>query len=113
MSEVCDECKKPCDGCIVGTLSDVEQMRILGNGRSGAGYELKYDVIKGLHRARQLHPQYAEGVWQGLGVVSAEVGELVRAVEKREGRERVKAEIIDCLVVLIRFWLEEYEVAPE
>lgn len=107
----CDECKKPCDGtCNVGALSEIEQMRVLGNGCSGAGYALLYEIIKGLDRARNLHPVFAEGEWQGLGVISGEIGELVRAVEKGEGREREKAEIIDSIVCLIRFWLEEHNI---
>lgn len=115
----CDECKRPCDGtcdgegCPVGTMSELNQMRVLGNGKSGSGYALLYAIVKGLRRARQLHPVFAEGKWQGLGRISAEVGELVRAIEKGEGREREKAEVIDSIIVLIRYWLEEYEVLPE
>jgi hypothetical protein len=90
-------------------MSELQQMRILGNGRSEAGYVLLYEIIKALARGRRLHPVFAEGKWQGIGRVSAEVGELVRAVEKSEGREREKAEVIDSIVVLIRYWLEEYE----
>ena len=107
----CDECKKPCDDdCYVGALSELEQMRIFGNGNSGAGYALFHEIIKGLHRARRLHPVFAEGPYQALGRISAEVGELVQAVEKGEGRAREKAEIIDSIVVLIRAWLDEHEV---
>lgn len=109
MPEICDECKMPCDKCPVGTMSEIEQMRVLGNGHSGAGYELLYKIIMGLQRARKLHPVFAEGKYQALGRISAEVGELVQAVEKNEGTAREKAEIIDCLVVLIRAWLNEHE----
>jgi len=110
MSAVCDECRKPCDSqCHVGAMSEIEQMRVLGNGHSGAGYELLYKIIMGLQRARRLHPVFAEGKYQALGRISAEVGELVQAVEKNEGTAREKAEIIDCLVVLIRAWLNEHE----
>jgi hypothetical protein len=105
----CDECKKPCIECNVGTLSEVEQMRILGNNSSGAGYALFYRIIKGLARARQLHPVFATGKYQALGRIGAEYGELVQAVEKDEGRNREKDEIIDLIVVAIRAWLDEYE----
>ena len=115
MNEVCDECKRPCDGCAAmpGTLSELEQMRILGNNKSEGGYALLYTIVKALYRARQLHPVFAEGKYQALGRVSAEVGELVRAVEKCEGTEREKAEIIDSIVVLIRMWLGEHEIVKE
>lgn len=109
MTEICDECKRPCNECNVGAMSEVEQMRILGNGSSGAGYELFYRIIKGLARARKLHPQYAVGKYQALGRIGAEYGELVQAVEKSEGRNREKDEIIDLIVVSIRAWLDEYE----
>ena len=109
MSLVCDECKRPCDACMVGAMSELEQMRVLGNGNSGAGYALLYAIIKALYRARQLHPVFAEGKYQALGRISAEVGELVQAVEKGEGKEREKAEILDSIVVLIRAWLDEHE----
>lgn len=116
-SAICDECKMPCTGSCpgndcpvgVGAMSEVQQMRILGNGRSGAGYALFYEIIKALARGRRLHPVFAVGKWQGIGRISAEVGELVRAIEKGEGREREKSEVIDSIVVLIRYWLEEYE----
>ncbi|MCR5564014.1 MAG: hypothetical protein K6F46_11755 [Desulfovibrio sp.] len=114
MSETCNECKQPCDDvCYVGTLSELEQMRILGNGKSEAGYTFIHTIIKALWRARQLHPVFAEGKYQALGRIGAEYGELVQAVEKNEGTEREKAEIIDSIVVLIRAWLDEYEVEPK
>ena len=108
----CDECKMPCTDCPVGAMSELEQMRILGNGNSGAGYELLYRIIKGLEKARAKHPRFAEGKWQALGVINAEEGELARAIEKSEGTEREKAETIDSIVTLIRFWLNEHEVMP-
>lgn len=112
MNELCDECKKPCDGCVVmpGTLSELEQMRILGNGKSSAGYELLHKIIKGLFRARKLHPTFAEGKYQALGRLGAEYGEIVQAVEKNEGKPREKEEILDLIVVSIRAWLDEHEI---
>jgi len=109
----CDECKKPCTDCPVGLLSETDEMRIWGNGKSGTGYALKYAITKALVRARELHPVFAEGKYQALGRITAEVGELVQAVEKNEGSKREKDEIIDSLVVLIRFWLNEHEVFSE
>lgn len=114
MSEICDECKKPCDSdCPIGTMSELDQMRVLGNGHSLDGYKLFYKLIKGLQRARRLHPVYAEGKYQALGRIGAEYGELVQAVEKGEGRDREKAELLDLIFVAIRMYDDEHEVAPE
>lgn len=112
---ICDECKRPCNKCDapIGTLLDEEKMRILGNGNSGSGNALLNKIIDGLRRARRLHPVFAEGKYQALGRIGAEYGELVQAVEKGEGRDREKAEVIDSIVVLIRFWLEEHEAFAE
>ena len=113
---LCDECKLPCTGscdgggCPVGTMSELHLMRILGNGRSGAGYALFHEIVKGLDRARRLHPVFAEGKWQGLGRISAEVGELVRAVDKGEGEDREIDEAFDSVAVLIRFILGEHKL---
>ena len=112
---LCDECKLPCTGgcddndCPVGAMSELEQMRVFGNGCSGAGYELFYRIVKGLKRARLLHPKFAEGKYQALGRIGAEYGELVQAVEKCEGTQREKDELIDLIVVSIRAWLDEHE----
>ena len=115
MNENCDECKRPCDGCAVmpGALSELEQMRILGNGKSGAGYTLIHTIIKALWRARKLHPVFAEGKYQALGRINAEVGELARAIDKNEGTLREKQETIDSIVVLIRYWLDEWDTSEQ
>ena len=110
MNELCDECKRPCDNeCHIGALSEFEQMRILGNQNSGAGYALFYEIVRRVERARRLHPVFAEGKYQALGRISAEVGELVRAVEKTEGEDREIDEAFDAVAVLIRFILGEHK----
>ena len=114
MSAICDECKKPCDeDCPIGTMSELDQMRVLGNGHSLDGYKLFYKIIKGLQRARRLHPVFAEGKYQALGRITAEVGELVQAVEKNEGTDREDSEILDSIFTLIRMYNKEHEVLPQ
>lgn len=110
----CDDCRKPCtEECHIGCMSQVEMMELLGNGHSQDGYRLFYTILKAVDRGRKLHKVFAEGKYQGLGRIGAEYGELVRAVEKNEGTVREKEEVIDNIVVLIRYWLEEYDVLPE
>lgn len=108
----CDECKRPCDKCQppVHCLPDVEKMRILGNGEPGRGYALLDMLCEVVRRARNLHPVFAEGEWQGIGIISAEIGELVRAVEKGEGEEREISEAFDSVATLWRFILGEHKV---
>lgn len=113
MSEICDECKKPCDDCPIGVMSEINQMRVIGNGHSKDGFRLFYKLIMGLQRARRLHPVYAEGKYQALGRIGAEYGELVQAVEKGEGTAREKDELLDLIIVAIRMWNDEHEVAPQ
>ena len=56
-----------------------------------------------LHEAEYKHPVFAEGLFHGLGVVSEEHGELIRAATKDEGDERIRDEALDLLVVAWRF----------
>ena len=108
---ICDECRRPCNKeCHVGALSEFEQMRILGNQNSGAGYALFYEIVRRVERARELHPDFAEGQYEALGKITAEVGELVRAVDKGEGEDREIDEAFDSVAVLIRFILGEHKM---
>ena len=56
-----------------------------------------------LAEAEKKHPVFAEGVYEALGRVSEEVGELVRAVNHNEGESRIMSEAYDTLAVLVRF----------
>lgn len=56
-----------------------------------------------LETAEQKHPVFAEGLYGALGVLAEEYSELVKAVTKNEGDERVKAEAMDLLTVVLRF----------
>lgn len=53
--------------------------------------------------AEAKHPHFAEGVYQGIGVVTEEVGELSQAANKGQGEERLTSEGWDTAVVAARF----------
>ena len=53
--------------------------------------------------AENKHPIFAEGVYQGIGVVTEEVGELSQAANKAQGEDRMEAEGWDVAVVAARF----------
>lgn len=56
-----------------------------------------------LAEAEHKHPVFAEGVYEALGRVGEEYGELVRAVNHNEGEARIMSEAYDTLAVLVRF----------
>ena len=54
-------------------------------------------------RARQKHPVFAVGIYQGFGVIGEEYGEACQAVNHEQGEERVMDEALDLLCVVWRF----------
>ena len=66
-------------------------------------------MLKKLARAEQLHPTFAEGVYQGLGRVGEEYGELAQSINHGESMERIEAEAMDLLVVAFRFVRKDWE----
>lgn len=60
-------------------------------------------------KAQLLHPGFAEGLFHALGFLSEEHGEVVRAVTKGEGKQRVQEELIDLIVVAWRMLRGEHE----
>lgn len=75
--------------------------------------ELFEALMKHVDRAEHLHPVFAEGIWQGLGYLQEELGEVTRAATHNEGEERLRAEILDLLVVCWRFARKDYEQPEE
>ena len=68
-------------------------------------------ILDRLHRARKLHPRYAENVWHGWGFVGEEFGEANKELTKaKEGwLDRAEEEMADLVVVTLRMMLREYE----
>jgi hypothetical protein len=54
-------------------------------------------------RARQKHPVFAVGIYQGFGVIGEEYGEACQAVNHEQGEERIMDEAFDLLCVAWRF----------
>lgn len=75
--------------------------------------EIFDELLKRLEVAEGKHPVFAEGIYQALGRVSEEVGELNRATNHSEGDKRIMDEAFDSLVVIWRFirgdWKQEAE----
>ena len=53
--------------------------------------------------AEKKHPGFADGIYQGVGVIGEEYGELCQALNKNQGEERVMDEALDLLCVAWRF----------
>ena len=71
--------------------------------------ELFEKLMAAVARAKRLHSNFAEGPYQALGVLGEEYGEVVRAVTKNEGWDRVLSELIDLMAVAWRFAMREHE----
>ena len=53
--------------------------------------------------AEKKHPVFSDGIYQGVGVIGEEYGELCQALNKGEGEARVMYEALDLLCVVWRF----------
>ena len=59
------------------------------------------------------HPDFADGIYQGVGVIGEEYGELCQALNKGEGDERVMDEALDLLCVAWRFCRMDWKKKEE
>ena len=57
------------------------------------------------------HPQFADGIYQGAGYISAEHGEFWNAVTKNEGEKRILDENWDVIVTAFRFWRGDWQAS--
>ena len=53
--------------------------------------------------AENKHPDFSDGIYQGVGVIGEEYGELCQALNKVQGEARVMDEALDLLCVVWRF----------
>lgn len=62
-----------------------------------------FALIDRIAKAEKKHPDFADGIYQGVGVIGEEYGELCQALNKNQGDERVMDEALDLLCVVWRF----------
>ena len=63
--------------------------------------------------AEEKHPDFADGMYQGVGVIGEEYGELCQALNKNQGEERVMDEALDLLCVAWRFCRGDWRTGDE
>lgn len=56
-----------------------------------------------MNAAETKHPDFSDGIYQGVGVIGEEYGELCQVLNKQQGEERVMDEALDLLCVVWRF----------
>lgn len=70
-----------------------------------------FSLIGRVAEAEKKHPDFADGIYQSVGVIGEEYGELCQALNKGQGDERVMDEALDLLCVVWRFcrgdWRQE------
>lgn len=67
------------------------------------------ELMEKLSKAEELHPIFAEGVYQGLGVITEEYLELVDAINHNR-LDEVQRRAEDLFVVTYRFIRGDYNV---
>ena len=65
--------------------------------------DLLVKLAERVKAAEEKHPDFADGIYQGVGVIGEEYGELCQALNKNQGAERVMDEAFDLLCVAWRF----------
>jgi hypothetical protein len=67
-------------------------------------------LMRHVQRAEQLHPSFGEGIYEAIGKISEEGGELAHAANHNEGEQRIMEEGLDLLCVAWRFVREDWRV---
>lgn len=65
--------------------------------------DLLVKLAERVKAAEKKHPDFADGIYQGVGVIGEEYGELCQALNKNQGEVRVMDEALDLLCVVWRF----------
>ena len=78
-------------------LNNDEQEQLTVDGK------VLFALIDRIAKAETKHPDFADGIYQGVGVIGEEYGELCQALNKNQGEDRVMDEALDLLCVVWRF----------
>lgn len=89
------------------TDEDKQESRLTDDGR------VLFTLISRIAKAKEKHPEFADGIYQGVGVIGEEYGELCQALNKSEGEERVMDEAFDLLCVAWRFCRMDWKKKEE
>lgn len=65
--------------------------------------KVSISLIMRLAEAEKKHPRFSEGIYQGIGRIGEEYGEMCQAVNKGEDTGRIMDEAFDLLCVVWRF----------
>lgn len=83
----------------------------MDNSTSTITINVLLSLIDRLSQAEAKHPDFSDGIYQGVGVIGEEYGELCQALNKGQGDARVMDEALDLLCVAWRFcrgdWRQE------
>lgn len=116
-----DTIRKSSNGCYVGVdaedgcnivFSEEDLQRCLKVLRyvEEEDIELFLKLMHHVRRAEQLHPTFGEGIYEAIGKISEEGGELAHAANHNEGEQRIMEEGMDLLCVAWRFVREDWRV---
>ena len=72
--------------------------------------EIFDELLKRLEDAEGKHPVFAEGIYEAIGKISEEAGEVAHAANHEEGEKRIMEEGMDLLCVAWRFVREDWRV---
>lgn len=67
-------------------------------------------LLERLYEAETKHPDFADGIYQGAGVIGEEYGEVCQAVNKNQGNDRIMDEALDLLCVVWRFCRGDWRI---
>lgn len=68
---------------IINVTDDDKQESLTMDGK------VLFALIDRIAKAEKKHPDFADGIYQGVGVIGEEYGELCQALNKNQGEERV------------------------
>ena len=92
---------------IINITDEDKQESLTDDGR------VLFTLISRIAKAKEKHPDFADGIYQGVGVIGEEYGELCQALNKSEGEERVMDEAFDLLCVAWRFCRMDWKKKEE